>query len=116
MVDIYFIIFFVRFNNKSYSFCYFIFHYDDNRIFHPYVSYMSVIRIYLTNFELDICCCFCHNYFGAVKELHKFLFPITIYSLIGTYTSPITYRQRIPNMRTIIGVISLWWSRYKYSC
>ena len=47
---------------------------------------------------------FLSKQFEAVKELHKFPFPIFIQTNIGTYTIPITYKQQIPNSGAITGV------------
>ena len=63
--------------------CYYIFKYDDNRTFDVYVSFMSLIVIFLTMSKSVICCHYCHNYFEAVKYLHKVPFPILIYTTIG---------------------------------
>ena len=61
-------IIFVRLNNKIYIFCYFILNCDDNRTFGLYVSYLSFIIIFLSNFESVICCRFCHNFLKQSKN------------------------------------------------
>ena len=106
------IIFFVRLNNNRYIFCYFILNHDYNCIFVLCVSFISFIIIYLEIFESVICCHFCHNFFGAVKELHKVPFPIMMYTSIGTYIITVTYYQLLPESGAITDIIIEEWNIY----
>ena len=112
VIDVDFIIIFVRLNNKRYIFCYFIFKYDYNHILDLYVCYLLFIIIYFANVESVISYHFNHNCFESVKELHKFPFPILVYTSIGTYTIPNTYNQLTPNSGVLPGVIQSWWAIY----
>ena len=74
VIDIYFTMTFVRLNNNRYIYCYCILKYDDNHKFDLYVSYISSIIIFLTNFESVISCYFHHNVTEQSKNFIKFNF------------------------------------------
>ena len=74
VIDIDFITVFVILNHKRYIFCYCILSYNNNCAFDIYVSYMSFIIIFLTNFESVISCHFCHNFSDQTKNYINFNF------------------------------------------
>ena len=67
-----------------------------------YVCFLCVIyHFFLTNFESVIYYNFCHDFWYAVKELHKVLFRILIYISIGKFTIHIKSKQRTPDSRSM---------------
>ena len=75
VIDIYFIIIFVRFNNEGFILCYCILNYDDNHTFYLYVSDMLLLIIIFNCFKSVICCHFWYNCFESVKDLQKVILP-----------------------------------------
>ena len=70
---------------------------------------MSIIIIGVTNFESVIYFNFLSKKIGAVKELHKVTFLISIYISIRKITMNVTYKQKTPNSGAIKGVGRSWW-------
>ena len=73
LIYIDFIIIFVILKNQRYSLYHCILNQDDN-LYLIYFSYLSVIIIFLTNFESVISCNFCRNISKQSKNYIKFYF------------------------------------------
>ena len=78
--------------------------------------YMSFIIIFHPKFGSVICCHLYHNFFEAVKELHKFTSQILIYTEIVTYTTPLNISSKKQNSKPITWVIQSWWYSSYCSC
>ena len=101
----------LKLTNKRYM------NYDDNLTYDLYVSYMSFIIIWVTNFEYVICCHIYHNYFEAIKKGYKTWFPLHLsrkqqtakhWPMKGTF-SAIVY------LTTII-ILYIWYICYLDVC
>ena len=89
---------------KRYVMFYFILNYNDNIIFFMFYIKFFCIVFFLTNVESVISSYFLSQFFEALKELHKLQFLISIYTIIGSYTITIKYKQWTPNRGAVSGV------------